>query len=204
MAASVHTSGLDEKFSDNTANLLKAAIPYAGKAQAKAFALAAKFLELKKILDCFNSEDDPLSICSVSDKKPSPEELLCDLRKYCDAAQAETIDKILGMLKMGKLYEKYQTLLKSPEFSKMLSSLGLENGQSMGGFNIPGSFGQKNHHSAGGFDTPNRHGGKSFDTDFSPQDIPSSPELENALKSMLSPDQLAMFEQLKSSLQSGE
>lgn len=203
MAASVHMSGLDEKFSDNTANLLKAAIPYAGKSQAKAFALAAKFLELKKTMDCFNLEEDPLSICSVSDKKLSPEELLCDLRKYCDDAQAEAIDKILGMLKMGKLYEKYQALLKSPEFSKIVNSFGLENGQSMGGFGSTGSFGQTNQHSKNNFTAQNHHDIQSYDSNFSLQDIPSSPELENALKSMLSKEQLAMFEQLKSSLQSG-
>lgn len=89
----------------------------------RALALTAKFLELKKTLICF-SDDNELSICSVSGKRPSPEEMLCDLRKYCDSSQAETIDKMLGMLKMGKLYEKYQELASSPEFSKILNSLG--------------------------------------------------------------------------------
>lgn len=198
MADSVHMTELDEKLSDNTAQLLKAAIPYAKKPQAKALAVAARFLELKKTLDCFKSDADELSVCSVSGKKPSPEELLHDLRKYCDEAQTETIDKLLGMLKMGKLYEKYQELLASPEFSKILNSLGSLNTENV---HAPEAI------RASGF---TRTGPNSaFDADvpqgaaFNPQSMPSPSEMESTLKSMLSPGQLAMFEQLKNSMQRG-
>lgn len=53
MADSMHTHPLEEKLSDNTANFLKAAIPYVQPPQARALALTAKFLELKKNTDLF-------------------------------------------------------------------------------------------------------------------------------------------------------
>lgn len=174
---------------DNTAQLLKAAIPYAGRPQAKALSVAAGFLEFKKTLDCFGTDDDGLSACSVSSKKTSPEELLHDLRKYCDETQAETIDKLLGMLKMGKLYEKYQQLLNSPEFSKILNSLGsLAPSAQNGTYHTDAAFNA---------DVPSKN------ITAPPHHTAAPSEMENALKSMLSPEQLAMFEQLKNSVQHG-
>ena len=34
------------------------------------------------------------------------------------------IDRMLGILRMGKLYEKYQELAQTPEFNTILNSLG--------------------------------------------------------------------------------
>lgn len=188
MADSMHTRPLEEKLSDNTANLLKAAIPYVQPPQARALALTAKFLEFKKTLICF-SDDNELSICSVSGKRPSPEEMLCDLRKYCDSSQAEAIDKMLGMLKMGKLYEKYQELASSPEFSKILNSLGA----------LGGDINQTAAQTDGAIHAQAKNPG--FDAAAFMQNFQKSPEMENTLKSMLTPQQLAMFEQLKASMQ---
>lgn len=204
-------SELDEKLTDSTARLLKAAIPYADHKHAKALAVAAKFLELKKAFGCLNDDSDELSICSVSGKKPAPEELLLDLKKYCEPSQAEVIDKMLNLLKMGKLYEKYQELSQSPEFSKILNSLG-----SLGGSFTPnGEAGPLNH----AHDNPQNHNNffnagthaascgsgyanrPSGSASYSPpSNSMPGPDMENSLKAMLTPEQLELFERLKSTM----
>lgn len=208
-------SELDEKLTDSTARLLKAAIPYADHKHAGALAVAAKFLELKKAFVCLNDDSDELSICSVPGQRPTPEEMLLDFKKYCEPSQAEVIDKILNLLKMGKLYEKYQELSKSPEFSKILNSLG----------GLSNSFTQNNENGAFAHaqDNPQQHSrffntgantsscsgynstpsGTPYCNTANPpfNNIPSpGPDMENSLKAMLTPEQLELFERLKSTM----
>ena len=111
----------DKKFCDGSAQLIKAAIPYVNGNSARIFTVIAKLLELKKALQCLQSPKPEINICALPGQQHDPEEMLRDLRKYCDPSQAEMIDRIINMMNVGKLYEKYRQLESSPEFSKMMS-----------------------------------------------------------------------------------
>lgn len=118
---SVHITEMDQISCDSTAQLLKAALPYTNASAACALTIAAKFLELKKALAYLKKPQSDVSVCSVSGQHATPEEMLKDLRKYCNQSQTEMIDRMLNIMQMGKFYEKYKELENSPEFATMMS-----------------------------------------------------------------------------------
>jgi len=129
----IHMTELDRETYDSAAQILKAAVAYAQPSAGKLLAVCAKFLELKKTLDYFSQPDKNLSICALSGNRPSPEEMLSDLKKYSDKNQAEMIDKMLNILHMTQFLEKYRELEKSPEFNTMMHMM-----KSMGNMNPSG------------------------------------------------------------------
>lgn len=100
---------LDSRVSKGPANMLKAAIPYLDSGAAKTVALLAKTLELKNTLEYF-SEETPISAASSDGKKPNPEEMLKDIRKYCNDEERERIDNLLNFINMSRMYETYKNL----------------------------------------------------------------------------------------------
>lgn len=196
--SNIKMTEMDKKTYDSTAQLIKAAMPYTNAATARLLAVAAKILELKKALECMQHPEPELNICALPGQKPSPEEMLSDLRKYCDPSQAEMIDRMLGILNMGKFYEKYKELESSPEFQKMMHMM-----KSMQNTNPAGSPGAG--HSANGGQTVSNAGHTMEDVLQAAADaMPSSmdqfnnPAMINNLKNMLSPEQRQMFETLMS------
>lgn len=117
----VEVTEFDKKACDSTAQLIKAAIPYASAPASRFLAVAAKFLELKNALECVQNTEPTVNICALPGEKPKPEEMLADLKKYCDPSQAEMIDKMLGFFQMAKVYEKYKDMEKNPEFQAMMN-----------------------------------------------------------------------------------
>lgn len=178
---------LDEKTSGSTAQMLKAAIPYATKESAKYLALMARFMELKSTFDYFSRPDAQLSMCSGTNK-PSPEEMLSDLKKYCEPAQAEMVDKMLGMIKMGKFYEKYKELEQSPEFMRLMNSFRSDSQPSEHhqSDTAPNMSGMNNAMNAMNQMMSGMNGAAGM----------NNPAMLNNLKSMLTPEQQQMFETL--------
>lgn len=153
-------------------------------------AIYAKFLELKKILSYFEKPEPTLQICSVSGRRPSPEEMLSDLKKYCDPSQSEVIDKMLQILQMSKFIEKYKELEKSPELNRMLNIL---NGMSSSNNSAQASgFSQE---PAGNFSSHNEKMPGESDIANLMQQI-KQPGGIDQLKNMLSPQQRQMYETL--------
>ena len=118
---SVHMTEIDHLTNDSTAQLLKAALPYTNDSAARLLTVAAKYLEFKKALAYLQKPQSEISICAVPGQHANTEDMLKDLRKYCNASQAEMIDRMLNILQMGKFYEKYKELENSPEFANMMS-----------------------------------------------------------------------------------
>lgn len=119
----IKITGLDRETYDSTAQVLKAAVSYTNGASAQLLALMAKILELKKTMDYFHKGAPELSICALPGARPSPEEMLSDLKKYSDPNQSEMIDRLLNFMQMGKFLEKYRELEQSPEFNQMMNMM---------------------------------------------------------------------------------
>ena len=113
---------LDEQTFNGMSQVLKAATAYMEPSAAKTVAVLAKIMELRNTLAYMN-QSQPLQACSIGGHRPDTQEMLQDLRKYCDGAEAQSIDRILNMMKMGKFYEKFKALENSPEFRTMQNAL---------------------------------------------------------------------------------
>lgn len=113
---------LDEQTFDGMSQVLKAATAYMEPSAAKIAAVLAKVIELRNTLT-YMSQSQPLQACSIGGRRPDTQEMLQDLRKYCDGAEAQSIDRILNMMKIGKFYEKFKALENSPEFRTIQNAL---------------------------------------------------------------------------------
>lgn len=192
---SIHITALDKETYDSTAQVLKAAIPYADRTTGKFLAVYARFLEFKKTLDYFNQPEPQIKICALSGSKPSPEEILHDLKKYSDPNQAEMIDRMLNILQMTKFLEKYKELEKSPEFAQMMRMM-----KAFGSDHDARSFsGQTMQEPAD--PPPQPDSNKAADPSLAIADLMNQlkhPDGINQLKNMLTPEQRQMYETIMS------
>ena len=189
---SVHMTEIDQLTNDSTAQLLKAALPYTNNSVARLLTVAAKCLELKKALAYLQKPQSEISICAVPGQHTDTEEMLKDLRKYCNASQVEMIDRMLNILQMGKFYEKYKELESSPEFSNMMSmfkamSAATQN-QSAPRSHAPGAYAAHT----------NDVNAASENTGFAPNDMSSVP---NDMSSAPFPENLSLPPNFDSSMQ---
>lgn len=97
--------------------MMKAAIPYLPRAGQQFMALYTKAAELTNILGYYRSAPD-MSACSADTCQLSPEEMLQDIRCFCDRAEQESIDRCIHMLQMMNLYISLQDADSSPELLK--------------------------------------------------------------------------------------
>lgn len=114
---------LDEQTFDNMSQMIKAALPYMNTSSARTMAMLARFIEMRNTMKYFNQPPAALSACSIGKRRPSTEEMLMDIRKYCDGREAEAIDKLLGALKIGKFYEQFKEMEKNPDFCNLFRAM---------------------------------------------------------------------------------
>lgn len=115
---------LDEQTFDNMSQMIKAALPYMPPSSARTMAMLARFVEMRNTMKFFNQpQSAALHACSIGSRRPSTEEMLMDIRKYCDGSEAEAIDKLLGALKIGKFYEQFKEMETNPDFSNLFRAM---------------------------------------------------------------------------------
>lgn len=114
---------LDEQTFDNMSQMIKAALPYMNASSARTMAMLARFIEMRNTMKYFDQPSAALSACSIGKRRPSTEEMLMDIRKYCDGSEAEAIDKLLGALKIGKFYEQFKEMEKNPDFNNLFRTM---------------------------------------------------------------------------------
>ncbi len=122
---------LDEQTFDNMSQMIKAALPYMSPSSAKTMAMLARFMEMRNTMKYFNQpQAASLHACSIGSRRPGTEEMLMDIRKYCDGSEAEAIDKLLNALKIGKFYEQFKEMEKNPDFSNLFRAMNQYGGHS--------------------------------------------------------------------------
>lgn len=164
--------------------MIKASLPYMNASSAKPMALLARFMELQNTMRYFNSPGK-IKACAIGSRRPTPEEMLSDLRKYCDGNEAQAIDRFLNAMKIGHFYEKFKDMESNPDFNKIINSL-----------NSGGSH--DNHYNPRGGDTM----GQSFHPEQLLKNIP--PELlKNFNPEMLKNFDVNKFNQLMQAFNSG-
>ena len=117
---------LDQESFSGPIQMLKAFVPYLDPSSAQKLAMLARIFEMKSTMNIFNEKQ--LSICSFSgSSKPTIEDILKDIRKYCAPQEAEQIDQFLHMLNAVRLYNQYNDLFKNSDLASMMGQMNTMN-----------------------------------------------------------------------------
>lgn len=185
----IRMTELDNHTFHGVSQILKAMIPYMGVSSGRQMALLARILEIQNTMEFFDNPKK-LSACGVGSKRPEPEEMLKDLRKYMDSSESASIDQMLNMMNMFKMYEK---LKDNPEFGRMFSQM--QNAMAaMSNSTQSQSNDRKDH----GHHEDDNHTYENPFPNMPNFDGQNSDQMVSQLKSMLTPEQRQMFEALSS------
>lgn len=87
--------------------MMKAAIPYLPPSMQKGMSLYAKVMELQNLLSYYNQ---PVRACSAENASANSEEILNDLRAYCNDSQRQSLDQALNLINTFKMYQEIQKM----------------------------------------------------------------------------------------------
>lgn len=117
----LHLTDADNVSYDATSQILKAATAYVNPNVGKMLAVLAKSIELQHMMDYLNNSG--VSACSLNNRQIPPEEILKDLRKYCEKKEKEQLDKCLNIMNMAKMYELYKNFAGSGDMASAASAM---------------------------------------------------------------------------------
>lgn len=113
---------LDEMVSEDSVQLLKAALPYIPSSRQPAVSVFAKFLELQNTIRLFHTAPGTMQICGSEQVKSSPLEMLSACSKVCHGPVKEQLDGMINTLAMLQMFELTQTPASSDSQPKGASS----------------------------------------------------------------------------------
>lgn len=106
---------LDSMVSQDSIQVLKAAIPYmSGKSQ-QVLSIYAKMMELSNTISFFNHSQPEMTMMSSGSESVQPVDMLNDIRKYATGHIRDSIDQILFALNTVQLIQMYQENPESQE-----------------------------------------------------------------------------------------
>ena len=106
----------DSVICDSRIQMMKSAIPFVGPREQRFLSIYVKYIELSKTINLVkNLRPDSLGVCSITGKKPSGDnsDFIQTIRKYCTAAERETIDMITNMMSAYKMLRIYKETMTS-------------------------------------------------------------------------------------------
>ncbi len=186
---------LDEYLYDPTAQMIKVILPYMDVSSARMMAVLAKFLEIKRTIIFFNKPYYTQNIYKGTSQSHEMKDILYDLKKYCDGPHMQMIDMLINALQMSKMYEKFKDMENNPLMKELMQQIN------------PESENQKGESSSMDInDLLKNVDMNKFNQMLSALQSSNNSQTENAppnvdaLKSMLSPEQKKMFENLSQNL----
>ena len=198
VSPSAKLTPLDEQTFGNMSQMIKASVPYMCPQAAGPMAMLARFLELQNTVRYFKNPGK-IQACGIGSRRPSPEEMLCDLRKYCDGNEARIIDTLLNAMKLGKFYEKFKDMENNPDLSRLIRMINTYSNTS--GETIEPSLAGKCQNTGFGGAPPAAsaiHGGETMKSSFDPEQI-----LKNINPELLKNFDMNKFNQLVQAVNSG-
>ena len=96
---------LDEMVSEDSIEMLKAALPYLPPQVLSFISVFAKFLELKNTLRFFRPAAGSAQICAQSREKNNPLEMLSACSSVCHGRTKEQLDNMIQTLTMLQMFE---------------------------------------------------------------------------------------------------
>lgn len=111
----------DESIHTPQMKVIKAAIPYMDPSQQKILGIFVKSLELKRVMDVYRTNDNPLSATSVSSNPHWKMDMLNSIRPHCSEEKQCLVDMMTRVMDIGELMKKMNTL-KSNQAPKVESN----------------------------------------------------------------------------------
>lgn len=197
---------LDEHLYDPTAQMIKVILPYMDVSSARMMAVLAKFLEIKRTIIFFNKPYFSQNICKGSLQSLEITDILCDLKKYCDGPHLQMIDMLLNAHQMSKMYEKFKDMENHPLMKELMQQFNPES-QPQKGEDASMDMNDllknvdmnKFNQMLSALQQP-QEAAQNPSAQSSSQQNSSAPPNIDALKSMLTPEQKKMFENLSQNL----
>lgn len=87
--------------------MMKAAIPYLPPSMQKGLSLYAKVMELQNLISYYNQ---PVRACCAESASADSEEILNDIRTYCNDSQRQSLDQALNLINTLKMYQEIQKM----------------------------------------------------------------------------------------------
>lgn len=108
---------LDEMISEDSVQVLKAALPYLPPSGQSFVSVFAKFLELSNTIRLFHTSGSSAMLCAQSNEKNDPLEMLTACSKVCSGPMKERIDNMLNTLVMLQMFDLSQRPVSSDKDS---------------------------------------------------------------------------------------
>lgn len=99
---------LDAMLSQDSLQVLKAAVPYMPSKSQQFLSVYAKMMELSNTIAFFRHQQPELSMMSSKSKTVQPEEMLNDIRRFATGSAKDNIDQLLFALNTIQLLQIYQ------------------------------------------------------------------------------------------------
>ena len=99
---------LDAVISQDSLQLLKAAVPYMPGRAGRMLSVYAKMMELSNTIALFDHPQPELSIMSSQARNTQPADILGDIRQYTGGAARDAVDQLLFVLNTIQLVQMYQ------------------------------------------------------------------------------------------------
>ncbi|MDO4344138.1 MAG: hypothetical protein Q4C50_04975 [Eubacteriales bacterium] len=98
-------TAVDRIADGNGLQMMKAAIPYLPLAMQKSFSVYVKIMEVSNVLSYYNQ---PVRACSAPSEETNAEDILNDIRSYCNDTQRQSLDQALHLINTLKMYQEIQ------------------------------------------------------------------------------------------------
>lgn len=99
---------LDSMVSQDSIQILKAAIPYVSGRSQQVLSIYAKMMELSNTISFFRNPQPEMTMMSSAQEDIQPAEMLNDIRKYTNGPMRDSIDQLLFALNTIQLLQMYQ------------------------------------------------------------------------------------------------
>lgn len=99
---------LDAMTSQDSLQLLKAAVPYMPGQAKRMLSIYAKMMELSNTIALFDRPQPELSMMSSSSRSTQPADILGEIRQYTGGAARDAVDQLLFVLNTIQLVQMYQ------------------------------------------------------------------------------------------------
>lgn len=108
MEESYQATEFDQQTTSHRLQMMKAALPYMPVRQQKTLSVLVKFQELQNTMHLFQTDENALGICSLSDEEKNPLDMLESIKAYCSDKEKELLDMLSNFLQASQLYRQYQ------------------------------------------------------------------------------------------------
>ncbi len=111
MDTSKELTEFDSLICDPHLQMIKAAIPYISASGQQILSLYVKSLELSKTMKLLQREESQsVGICSISENKRNPTEMLNAIKKYCTDSERDMLELFMNFFSAFRMYHSYQEL----------------------------------------------------------------------------------------------